>query len=80
MESIDLLVERIVRRLAYNLWRKRGCPIGSPEIDWEKAEEILAHAFLVNWSIEHSPVLIEELNNCWREDGNISTGKTKNSK
>jgi hypothetical protein len=28
--------------LAYELWIKRGCPIGSPEEDWFQAEQLLA--------------------------------------
>ena len=24
---------------AYELWQQRGCPIGSPEIDWFHAEQ-----------------------------------------
>lgn len=28
--------------LAYRLWQERGCPVGSPEEDWFKAEELLA--------------------------------------
>lgn len=24
--------------LAYQLWQQRGCPIGSPEVDWFRAE------------------------------------------
>jgi hypothetical protein len=28
-----------VQALAYRLWTKRGCPIGSPEVDWFEAEE-----------------------------------------
>jgi hypothetical protein len=27
--------------LAYTLWQKRGCPCGSPEVDWLKAERTL---------------------------------------
>jgi DUF2934 family protein len=27
--------------LAYALWQERGCPLGSPEEDWFKAEEQL---------------------------------------
>jgi hypothetical protein len=27
--------------LAYELWLKRGCPIGSPEEDWFQAERAL---------------------------------------
>jgi hypothetical protein len=30
-----------VATLAYELWLGRGCPIGSPEIDWFRAEEVL---------------------------------------
>lgn len=26
---------------AYELWVQRGCPIGSPEVDWYQAEEEL---------------------------------------
>jgi hypothetical protein len=28
--------------VAYTLWESRGCPIGSPEEDWFKAEQALA--------------------------------------
>jgi hypothetical protein len=27
---------------AYELWLERGCPIGSPEVDWFQAEEELS--------------------------------------
>jgi hypothetical protein len=30
-----------VRALAFELWRQRGCPEGSPDIDWQRAEELL---------------------------------------
>jgi hypothetical protein len=30
-----------VARLAYDLWMERGCPMGSPEEDWYRAERIL---------------------------------------
>jgi hypothetical protein len=30
-----------VATLAYQLWMERGCPIGSPEVDWFQAEEQL---------------------------------------
>jgi hypothetical protein len=26
---------------AYELWQQRGCPIGSPEVDWFQAEDEL---------------------------------------
>ena len=28
-----------IQRLAYRLWQERGCPVGSPEIDWFHAEQ-----------------------------------------
>ena len=34
--------QRVTARLAYELWERRGHPIGSPEIDWLAAEQILA--------------------------------------
>jgi len=27
--------------LAYHLWQERGCPEGSPEVDWLEAEQEL---------------------------------------
>jgi hypothetical protein len=30
-----------VGTLAYELWRRRGCPIGSPQEDWFQAERAL---------------------------------------
>ena len=28
-----------ISRLAYSLWCQRGCPDGSPEVDWFAAEQ-----------------------------------------
>lgn len=30
-----------IAKLAYALWEQRGCPYGSPEVDWLKAERQL---------------------------------------
>ncbi len=30
--------EQSIAALAYQLWMERGCPIGSPEVDWFQAE------------------------------------------
>ena len=30
-----------IAKLAYALWHYRGCPIGSPELDWIEAESQL---------------------------------------
>ena len=32
-----------IAELAYQLWVKRGCPDGSPDEDWLRAEEALLH-------------------------------------
>jgi Protein of unknown function (DUF2934) len=32
-----------IAELAFALWMKRGRPMGSPELDWERAQELLAH-------------------------------------
>jgi hypothetical protein len=31
-----------IAKLAYQLWEERGAPIGSPEIDWARAEQALS--------------------------------------
>jgi hypothetical protein len=31
-----------IAKLAYQLWEERGAPIGSPEVDWARAEQALA--------------------------------------
>ena len=31
-----------IASLAYRLWQQRGCPEGSPEADWLRAEQELA--------------------------------------
>jgi hypothetical protein len=37
MEPPEILHEQIAA-LAYALWQERGCPEGSPEEDWFRAE------------------------------------------
>ena len=37
----DVMFERQISHLAYQLWMQRGCPLGTPEIDWLQAEEKL---------------------------------------
>ena len=36
-DAVD--TNQIIAALAYEYWQRRGCPIGSPELDWFKAEE-----------------------------------------
>ena len=33
-----------ISRLAYSLWQERGCPAGTPEEDWLRAEQLLQSA------------------------------------
>jgi hypothetical protein len=44
----------LVRKLAYQLWEKRGSPLGSPEIDWFAAEKTV-RAYLLASGIELGP-------------------------
>jgi len=32
-----------IAALAFQLWKERGCPIGSPDEDWFQAEAELTH-------------------------------------
>jgi hypothetical protein len=34
----------VTAKLAYQFWEQRGCPFGSPELDWFAAEKALASA------------------------------------
>jgi maltooligosyltrehalose trehalohydrolase len=44
-----------VERLAYQLWEARGCPTGSPDIDWYRAEQELSVAHGAVGSSEEEP-------------------------
>lgn len=37
----NTLQQQAIANLAYELWQQRGCPVGSPEDDWNRAEQIL---------------------------------------
>jgi hypothetical protein len=47
--AVDELAARnahiLTQRLAYELWERRGHPLGSPEVDWFAAETSLASIF-----------------------------------
>lgn len=40
-DSSESLVHEEIAALAYSLWQGRGCPGGTPDEDWFKAEEAL---------------------------------------
>ena len=39
-----------VEKLAYEFWEQRGRPLGSPEEDWFRAEQVLRHHFGISSS------------------------------
>lgn len=56
--STDFLGEdrhELVAKLAYQLWEKRGRPIGSPEVDWLAAEQTVYSSLLASGVIVPSP-------------------------
>jgi Protein of unknown function (DUF2934) len=44
-----------VAKRAYELWVKRGRPIGSPEVDWFAAEQAVYSSLLASGLIAGSP-------------------------
>lgn len=43
-----------VAKLAYQLWEKRDCPFGSPEVDWFAAERAVYSSLLASGLIASS--------------------------
>jgi hypothetical protein len=41
----DTSMQENLEKLAYGLWQERGCPYGSPELDWLEAERKLRESF-----------------------------------
>jgi len=41
--------EETIRRIAYELWRARGCPIGTAEVDWYAAERQIKDRSKAAW-------------------------------
>lgn len=37
-------VSEVTQKLAYEYWQRRGCPLGSPDVDWLAAEKELGAA------------------------------------
>jgi hypothetical protein len=44
-----------VAKLAYKLWEERGCPFGSPDVDWFAAEQQVYSALVASCLITPSP-------------------------
>ena len=52
----ELNYEEMRSALAHDLWIERGRPIGSPEVDWLRAEELLQDSglYLVNAALKEA--------------------------
>jgi len=48
-------VHEAIARLAYSYWQDRGCPIGSPDEDWYRAENELRRPGLGTWLVARIP-------------------------
>lgn len=40
-QGTNNIQQQAIADLAYELWQQRGCPVGSPEDDWNRAQAIL---------------------------------------
>jgi Protein of unknown function (DUF2934) len=43
-QTSETSLQEDIAKLAYALWQERGCPYGSPEVDWLKAERNLSES------------------------------------
>ena len=50
-----------VEKLAYELWTKRGRPLGSPDVDWFAAEQALYASLTASGMITPSPSDLQNL-------------------
>ena len=51
MPTIDFIAgeeHEVTAVLAYRLWERRGCPLGSPDVDWFEARNQMATALAKN--------------------------------
>jgi Protein of unknown function (DUF2934) len=44
----------LVAKLAYQLWKERGMPLGSPEVDWFAAERALYKSLVASGLVSQS--------------------------
>jgi DUF2934 family protein len=45
------IVRELTQQVAYHLWLTRGRPVGSPEVDWFRAETLMDRVQSI-WSLE----------------------------
>jgi len=41
-------LHQVIKELAYEYWEQRGRPVGSPEVDWYKAEQRMKSSSLAS--------------------------------
>ena len=56
----DAVNSNEIAALAFSLWEARGCPEGSPEVDWFQAEQQLTTAANGNSQKEKEPLLARQ--------------------
>jgi Protein of unknown function (DUF2934) len=62
LEKANGIDSKQIAALAYHLWQARGCPQGSPEIDWLDAEQqIRGHLNTDTGSQVSEPILARRL-------------------
>jgi hypothetical protein len=44
-----------IAKLAYKFWTQRGCPLGSPEVDWFAAEQAVYASLIASGLITQPP-------------------------
>jgi hypothetical protein len=51
-EELETLTQESIAIRAYQLWQARGCPEGSPEVDWLQAEDELLNGPMTHVTID----------------------------
>ena len=76
-QSVEEAERKALRRariedLAFHLWQARGCPLGSPEIDWFEAErQLKIDAQNAQSGMEDLATSVEQLNQTIAESRSI---------
>jgi hypothetical protein len=52
-DGVEAAVHNAIAHRAYQLWKRRGRPLGSPEVDWLRAEWEFKHWEAVHNAIAH---------------------------
>jgi hypothetical protein len=49
-DGVEAAVHNAIAHRAYQLWKRRGHPLGSPEVDWLRAEQELAAVYALPYA------------------------------